>query len=198
MANATNAIISQRKRTFRDRVSRYLPFLTAAAVIVILVAGYLTLVPRYREARVGGRNNLVTTQAKKEALAQQLVDLKQLLANYQQLNQADVLRLEKILPAKKDVAGLFAQLQALADEQQFSVTSINIDHEPEKPAAEPDADHIKKLTLTITLAGQPYPAFKALLDSIEYNLRLLDVNAVYFSPETNNYSLNVFTYYVDD
>ena len=46
--------------------------------------------------------------------------------------------------------------------------------------------------------GQPYPAFKALLDSIEYNLRLLDVNAVYFSPETNNYSLNVFTYYVDD
>lgn len=198
MVHASNAIISQRKRTLRSRVSRYLPFLTAGLVIIILVVDYLSLMPQYQEIQVSGRNNLATQRAKKEALAKQLVDLKQLLANYQRINQADVERLEKVLPTKKDVAGLFAQLQVLADEQQFSLASVNINQEPEKPADQPDADRIKKLTLTITLIGQSYPAFKALLDSIEYNLRLLDVNAVYFSPETNNYSLNVFTYYVSD
>ena len=198
MIHASNAIISQRKRTVRGTVSRYLPLFTAALVIIILVVGYLNLMPQYQEAKINGHNNLALQQAKKEALDKQLVDLKQLLANYRQINQVDVERLEKVLPTKNDIAGLFSQLQTLADEQQFSLASVNIDQEPEKLADQPDADRIKKLTLTITLVGQPYPAFKALLDSIEDNLRLLDVNAVYFTPETNNYSLNVFTYYVSD
>ena len=129
----------------------------------------------------------------------QLQDLEQLIANYQRINQTDVERLEKILPTEQDIAGLFAQLQVLTDEHGFSLESVNINQESEQPGPSANAAAgIKKLTITINVVGPSYPAFKALLDSVEYNLRLLDVNAVYFSPETNNYSVNLFTYYFSD
>ena len=60
------------------------------------------------------------------------------------------------------------------------------------------AAQLQKLTVNVELIGtlgNSYPEVKNFLSDLEKNLRIFDVNAVYFSPDSNTYSVNLFTYY---
>ena len=120
-----------------------------------------------------------------------------MVARYQQISQADIVRLEKTLPLKKDVASLFVQFQALAEKHQFRLLSVNIDDAIDRTAATTAAAGVQQLNVSLNLAGGSYVNLKEFLASIESNLRLFDINAVYFSPDSSSYSMNLFTYYLN-
>ena len=56
---------------------------------------------------------------------------------------------------------------------------------------------MKRLGVSINLLGDSYGAFKRLLEVLEVNVRLFDVNSVFFAPDSDSYSLNFFTYYLE-
>jgi len=184
---------------FKILLSRYYKIITVVLVIAIVALGYYYILePKYQQVGVGGAYNLDNLKNELAQKQKYLEDLKKLEASYQKVSQEKSEKLEKILPKDKDISGLFVQLQALAEEQGLFLDSVSINEVPEAIKGNQAADKIKKLGVSLNLTGSAnsgYGEIKDFLSLLEYNLRLFDVNAVYFSPDSPNYSINLFTYY---
>lgn len=184
---------------FKLILARYYKWLTLLSIIIIIALSYYYILePKYQEVGVGGRYDLASLESELILRNDYLEKLKQLEANYNKIAQADIDKLEKILPEEKDIPGLFVQLQALAEDHGFLLTSVSIGDMPDNTANKKSVATIQKMNISINLIGRgtsSYTEVKNFLSALEYNLRLFDVNAVYFSPDSSEYSINIFTYY---
>ena len=108
MAKMTIGKKTEKNRQFKLVLLRYHKWLTFLVVVLIIVASYyFILEPKYQQVGIGGSYNTETLMEevnKRENYLRQLEELKQ---NYQRVNQAQIAKLEKILPGQKDIAGLF-------------------------------------------------------------------------------------------
>lgn len=183
-------------------VAKYYKLITAVLVIALLALSYyFILEPEYRKLREGGEYNLETLKSDLAQRKKYLEGLKTLIANYQKINQADVEKLKQILPEEKDIAGLFIQLQALAEKNNLLLAGVSINDSAEDKGTSSKIGKIKRLSLSLNLVGGKgkegdYNKIKEFLASLESNLRLFDVDAVFFSPDSPAYSVNIFTYYL--
>lgn len=182
-------------------VFRYYKLITVFLVILIVfLSYYFILEPKYQQVGVGGRYNLDTLKDKLSERERYLENLKKLTANYQKISQADINNLKNILPNQKDIPGIFVQLQALAEEYNFLLSGVSINEVPkEVKKGKESPEKISKLNISLNLIGSGesgnYAELKDFLSALEDNLRLFDVNAVYFTPDSPNYSINIFSYY---
>ncbi len=183
------------------------------SVVLILGLGYFLLLgPKYQELKSGGQFNLKSKQIELKTLERQLADLKALKQNLADLAGQDLSKLRFILPAERDLPGLLVQLEKIASENDFILLSVGLSSasgparldsaRPAKGAVE-DNYGLKKLNLSLALAGGNYPDLLRLLDAFEYNLRLMDVASINFTPvqtssSQSSYSLNLITYYLAD
>ncbi len=182
-------------------IFRYYKLITVFLVILIVfLSYYFILEPKYQQVGVGGRYNLDTLKDKLSERERYLENLKKLTANYQKISQADINNLKNILPNQKDIPGIFVQLQALAEEYNFLLSGVSINEVPkEVKKGKESPEKISKLNISLNLIGSGesgnYAELKDFLSALEDNLRLFDVNAVYFTPDSPNYSINIFSYY---
>lgn len=181
---------------------RYYKLLTIVIVITVVAFGYtFILEPKYREISSGGQYNLETVETELAKRETYLDTLKTLVTNYQNISQAEINKLKKVLPEEKDLPGIFVQFEALAQEYDLFLSSISINEVAEEVKKEKSSrsGKIKKLNVSLSLISikesHDYADIKEFLSALENNLRLLDVNAVYFSPDALDYSVNLFTYY---
>jgi hypothetical protein len=192
---------------------RYHKLLTLFLAIVLLVFSYyFILAPKYQQVGGGGRYNLDTLKEELEKRQSYLKDLQTLISSQRQISQTDLERLAVILPDQKDIAGLFIQLQQLAQNNNLLLASVNINEiaevkppvkssktskKDEKPL--PPTNEPKKLDINLNLLGPTrvsYSEIKNFLADLENHLRLFDVNAVYFTPDLAAWSVNLYTYYL--
>ena len=180
-------------------IIRYYRLVTFILIVVIVALSYhFILEPKYRQVGSGGKFSLAALKQEVVKRQEHLNDLKRLIANYQNISQTDIDRLKKILPKGKDIPGLFVQFQALAEENNLLLASVSINETPETLIAKETAGTISKLDISLDLVGaggSDYEGIKEFLASLENNLRLFDVNAVYFNPDSTVYSVDLFTYY---
>ncbi len=192
-------------RQFKLALLRYYKWLTLLIVIIIVAASYYFIFePKYQQVGVGGSYNTRTLTIEISKRQDYLRQLEKLVQNYQQINQAQIARLEHILPEQKDVAGLFVQFETLAKKNNFVLAGITITEaadEASQGKSKTNPPLIKKLNVSLNLVGveisNSYNEVKNFLDDVEKNLRLFDVNAVYFDADSTNYSVELFTYYFD-
>ncbi|MFA5021889.1 MAG: type 4a pilus biogenesis protein PilO [Patescibacteria group bacterium] len=180
-------------------VLRYYKLVTVLLLIVIgTLSYYFILEPKYQAVGIGGKYNLDTLNQDLNKRQNYLSNLQKLIANYQKISQEQVAKLSEILPPKEDIPDLFIQLQNLAQEQNLLLSSISINEVPDTAQAKNANSQIKKLSISLNLIGgkgDSYSEIKQFLAALEYNLRLFDVNSVYFSPDSPSYTINIFTYY---
>jgi Tfp pilus assembly protein PilO len=177
--------------------SRYYKILALLIVAIVGGVGYYILYPKYQEVSLGGEYSIETLKSERQTRQRYLYELKKLKENYQKINQADIDKLNQILPSDRDIPGLFVQVAALAEDNGFILDSVNISQEAAGRSIKGQAkQEIKKLNISLNLRGSSYQSLKYLLNAIEYNLRIFDVDAVYFSPDSDKYSVNLFTYYL--
>lgn len=184
---------------------KYIKWLTLVVIIIIIsLSYYFILEPKYQQVRLGGSYNAETLTDELGKRKNYLNQLQELNQNYQQFNRSQIDQLEKILPNQKDVAGLFVQLQALAENNNLLLSGVTITETAEEISKNKEKispSHIKKMNISLTLVGvqksNTYQEIKTFLEDLENNLRLFDVNAVYFDAESTNYTVNLFTYYLD-
>ena len=103
------------------------------------------------------------------------------------------------MPADKDVAGLFVQLQEIAEKNNLLLASVNINETPEAITAQDAKSQIKQISVNLGLvnpAVNSYQKIKNFLSDLELNLRLFDISAVYFTPGDKTFSVNLVTYYL--
>lgn len=190
------------KIDFKALFGRFHQKLTIAlAAVILVVGGYFILWPKYQY--VSANSSQVFSALKKEESkrADYVKSLNDLIANYKKVNRQEIGKLKTLLPSDKDFPGLFVQLQGLAEENNFLLSNVSINEMPEgaKTAAVSASAAAKKLSININLIGGKvtgYENFKSFLSSLEKNLRLFDVEAVYFTPQSAKYSLTLFTYYL--
>ncbi len=107
----------------------------------------------------------------------------ELLIKVEQLRQVYDSRKEAInktfylLPVEKDTPGLIVQLEAMASENGLILEGISFTEKVEKGVAT-----YKTLKVSLELYGS-YMAFKSFLEAIEYNVRIMDITSIEFSPE---------------
>lgn len=187
---------------FKLAILRYYKWITVVAVILIFALSYyFVLEPKYQQVGLGGQYNLDSLTEELDKRKVYLEELKKLEANYEKISQDEIEKLEKILPAKKDIPGLFVQFQALAEKHGFLLTSISINDIPQNEKDTQKVANLSRLSISLNLIGRgsgSYDEIKSFLSTIEYNMRLFDVNSVYFSPDSPDYSINLFTYYYEE
>lgn len=175
--------------------ARFYKLLTFLIVILILGGGYLFILePKYRESGQGSKDNLNLSKTELLRRQQHLNQLKKLVDKYNSISPKEISRIKMILPEGKDIPGLFVQFQTLAAKNNLLLSSISFDETP--MGIEKDA--IKKININVDLLGgstNSYQEVKSFIASVETNLRLLDIDSIFFNPESSAYSLTVVAYY---
>ena len=183
--------------------------LTPLAVIAVSIGMYfLYISPSALE--VGA---LMKQKAEYDNVLEKAKELTQkrdeLSASYQNISQADIERLNKIVPEKFDPVVMAHDLSVIAAQNRLSFadfkTSVVNQAERGVVADPQNALPYKVNMVSIKLAGQ-YADFLRFLDNVELNLRLLDIEnldiapltasdkptdtAMQFTLQINTYSLN--------
>jgi len=189
-------------------LNKYLRHLIIFVSLLVLIPAFFYLIlPEYRQASNLSDELLPLKEKKYEELNQYYNDLNKLGKNLEyleQLRQSDFDKLEKILPKKADIAGLFAQVEALFLENGFEVTNLSFTESKVITMADEKVSPIGMVDISLNTQGGGYFDFKELLENIEKHLRIFDVVSINFSniysedeDDTANYDLNLRTYYLN-
>lgn len=110
-------------------LNRYYRLIIIILSLLIIVLGFfLWLKPKYQEMKKLTALQLPLREEKLKELsnyAEELEKLAKNLTDFQTQYQEELQKLEKILPRKADLAGLFAQLEALITANGFELNSVS-------------------------------------------------------------------------
>ena len=167
-------------------------------IIVVIVAAYFVLMPRYNSFR-NLENQLKKEEENLRNRQKSLTDLKELEENYSSA-KLKVKDISNILPKEKQIPELLVQLEALAKENNLVLGSVSL-----ASTAEGEEKAYKSLGISLELAGS-YSNLKKYLDSVEKNMRIMDITSLNFSatpvvaegpPDVFSYTVSMRTYYIE-
>ena len=190
----------RQKITLSVIVSRYYLVVTALIIILVVALGYFfVLKPKYEQISASSGNGTGSISAELEKRQTYLNNLNLLISSFNKINQTEVEKVKKILPSETDIPGLYSQFQTLSEKNNIALASISISEAaPEEGTAINETGGISRLSVNLNLVGSKdsgYNDLKNFLSLLENNLRLFDVNAVYFTPGSPNFTINLITYY---
>jgi hypothetical protein len=177
-------------------INRNLRIILAAFAVALLTVGYFLFIQNTLSTVLTvERASVKTLKVTRDERMRKLSQVRQFVERYEQISAADVDRLARILPRDEEVPLLFNQLPALVTDAGLQLDSVSFSNGADitvgtvSPAADGSAERLtaagKTLRSTVaTLAvsgGTDYTAFKRFLDSVEKNLRLLDITTVSFN-----------------
>jgi hypothetical protein len=140
-----------------------------------------------------------------EAKKAELARLKDLLAVYNSLDKKNIDKINFIAPVKQNKEELFTEINYLVSKSQLVLLSVALsgggayqDRGIFKNTTEKNnqAEKIESVSVNLSISGTDYSAFKALLDLLENNLRLIDVTSLSFDPKSESTTLTMDVYYL--
>lgn len=167
--------------------------------IATSVSGFLVFIqPGLRAVRVQGQSSLESSQRYVEQLQDYLDEIARVKDGLVTFNESQRARLAAIVPRQQDIAGLFVQMQALAQRHGMVLPSVDISAVSAVTAEDgtPAGSGFGELGITFSVSGQDYDRFKRFVNDLQQNLRLFDITVIAFSSaESGPYSLTLKTYY---
>ncbi|HBB56461.1 TPA: hypothetical protein DEW47_01925 [Patescibacteria group bacterium] len=121
-----------------------------------------------------------------------------LLAQYNQISQIDIDRLNIMLPAQPESVKIILQIDNMLRRKGMVLKSIDIKNQEKSSedkvaavAAGVNSDMFSTLPLTISVSGT-YGAFYSFVKDVEQSLRLMDIKKVNFSvSDSDVYNFNI-------
>jgi Tfp pilus assembly protein PilO len=167
---------------------------------VLLLALAAVLFFWYIDPTYGKVKDLLATQAQlDEALsrARELQNVRdQLLSRYNTFPQADMDKLQKLLPDHIDNVRLILDLDSMAAKYGMRVKNVTTDDDNSRAAQGelgPDESAYESVILSFTVTGT-YDTFRQFLADLEKSLRLVDVVGLDFN--ANDTGIYDFTFHV--
>ncbi|MEK7067563.1 MAG: hypothetical protein AAB956_01030 [Patescibacteria group bacterium] len=154
-----------------------------------------------------------TKQAAITNLDAKIKELTQIKNSYLNLSAADIDRIKQMLPAKSEERDLITQINKIVAANGMLLKEINLEDSRTGKAASkgrgiisnaeegaPNAISAKaeEAAVSLEVGGVSYPALKSLLTGLETNLRLIDVDAIKYSPRDESAILVIKAYYQTD
>jgi Tfp pilus assembly protein PilO len=178
---------------------------TILAIIMVLAAvgGFiLFIVPTYNNIQVvREKNSEYEKVVQNAALLEQRLD--DLLKKRTQLSTSQLERLVRMLPTNPDNVKLILEIDALAQAQGVLLQNVRIEQVAQDDrasrAAQTTNPDLGKLQLQFTVSGQ-YPGYVQFVESLEKNLRLMNVQkSSFIAPDDKSsyqYQTTVETYWI--
>ena len=205
--------------------NRYLILILFVLVVGVIISAYFFLLNPKIEAIGLVREQDIETEERRmqnERLVQRIQELAMEYRSIKENRVSDLERMKKILPNEPQIAELFVLADRLADEHSFILAAVNIsdkgeaifENSPEDEAAvQLDEGSLKSLAVNLNITRlleegeesensgeEVYNDFKAYLDDLQKNLRLMDIQTISFgelssSASLAGFSLDIITYY---
>lgn len=195
---------NETRRFFGSRLNNFLidyfKWLVTFLVVAILAVGlFFLILPKYKQVtkKIEAAEN--TLEIKRLQLIAYLDGLNELNDNFKSVSPSDLSKVDEILPSAAASEDLYTHLEAIVKNNGLMLTSLNVAAPEESTlAGEESADkEVKEIKVTMTVEGVSYGSLKALLRSLESNLRLMDVKQVTFAPAEETVALELVTYYFE-
>lgn len=186
-------------RKNNNRVSLFLnlyfnAFLALALIIFLAISYFVVLKPKFDVTLTAIQISIADQQkiyAQEEA---KLAGLRSMAELYKKIDSGDLSKFNKLLPDFYAPEQLFGELEEIISKQGLIVGSISLNPPVETGSAALPAS-VGRLSISLSLGAIDYRGLKNLLNTLETNLRLLDVTKVSFSPEGSAATLEIDTYY---
>jgi len=186
--------------------TKYYRVVIIVVILLIALICYFTFlgpkISKIREYRVFDYKKKQSELTERQ---QYLADLKVLNDHYNQWQQEELEKIEKVLPSTEDYPSIFAQYEKLISDAGYNLTDISI-YKSAETSKKNKADtfslssgNIGVLNIQISVSAPEdygYDNFKTLLNTIENNLRLIDVTSLSFEPNRTSFRLSLKTYYL--
>ncbi|MFH1522738.1 MAG: hypothetical protein ABIE43_02870 [Patescibacteria group bacterium] len=193
---------------------RYFKGFIVFLVFIIFIFGYLLIIkPEYKEiiqvSKLNDeKNNFEYLEKKKE-----LEKINSLLKLYKEVNPIDIKKINLALPEENISEELFSIFESIVLKNGLILTFLTTETEDQlidkgKTIKKPDetitkdeetkdalTNEIGVVKIKLSIGGVDYSSLKNLLNSIENNLRLMDINKVDFAPG-GNVAFEIDTYYL--
>ncbi len=195
---------------------RFFKPLTVLVAIIILAVGYFWIL----KPLMGDLN---TAKAELADVEQQIDNLNQQQENAQIIvdgfTPSEKRLMSLVLPDEFDLPSIIMQLAGLVEANKFVITQVDAEEvKTVMPAldesatavladssalasaetAGPENSKLKRINISLSVAGGDYDALKNLIKLIESSLLIFKVNSIDFSSDKEEYQLNLATYYHAD
>ena len=180
---------------------------------------YFLICPKFKEA--SGASNQVIEQKKMEFIKEynNLQNYKNLIAEFSEISQENVYKIEKMVPNAYTRDDLFTEVTYFLIQNGFKINSINI-FDPSAEAVKVEKGTKRATTeekvanlpayqekistlpstvgawvINLELVNIDYLKVKSLLNLLENNLKIMDVYSLDFYPNSNTLNIGIITYY---
>ncbi|MDD5109717.1 MAG: hypothetical protein PHI63_00700 [Patescibacteria group bacterium] len=188
--------------------TRFYPELVIGSIITVLAVGYFWFLQTgFQQILTQEHYNLESIKADADYLDGHLRDLQLLNDKYSQFNRSAMDKFTAILPVEPDLPGLFVQMEAIAKQSGFLLHNVQFaENKTDNPAtvaseqvvgAVPKISAIASVGIVASVSGGDYFQLNGFLDSLEANMRLLDVESVNFASANGGpYQITLRAYYM--
>lgn len=216
--------VNLKKRRLNNKINSFLNSYFKLVVVIFVVVFFISLInyviiPRFKKVAVSSEEVL---QNKKAELLREysfLQNYKKIIANFSQINEEDIYKTEKMIPARYSREDLFIEVTYFLLENNFKTDLVKISDPLDlAPSEQPDTqgrrkvasnverpeyyDYIVALSpkigtwlVEVELSEVDYPSLKQFLSIMENNLKLMDVYSLDFDPQTKTIKAKIITYY---
>jgi len=193
----------------------FYPVLVLEAVIILFFGYWFILKPQAAKIFKSGAeltNIIQVEQAQLSAYEQQIDNLQKIKDEYTLVSGQDISRLAEMLPAEPALKDLAMQVSRIVEASGLLLQEIDFDQQSlvsssrttsrqpaglkEAAADTGDNSQLGQVILGLNIGGTSYRSLKSLLESLERNLRLIDVQKIKFSPDDGRLDLIIKAYYL--
>jgi len=154
-------------------------------IAAFLIEYFIIINPSLSQLRPGGELDLVSRREILETQRQYLIDLKQLAKESEEINRAELEKINYVLAKNVNVPEVLKQIEILANQSGLELESFSYNFEQES------------LFLRLNFGGGSYAKAKQYLKQIEKNIRIMDVRNIALTKVGNGLSINLQSYYLD-
>jgi Tfp pilus assembly protein PilO len=196
------------KRRVNLILNNYFGFILIGIAIVVLALGYFLLIrPKYdktiKAIDVYNRQEEESFTAKKK----ELLKVRDMLKVYNDIEDDYKKKIYSIAPLRENKEEIFSEVNYLVNRNGLILQSISLSETggraPEEfiPKEEDNyisREEIKKISISLSVRGTDYEAFKNFLSALENNLPMMDVVNLNFDPAGESSTFLIDTYYIQD
>lgn len=187
-------------------------FLIVVLAVIIILPGYLFLL---RPEMSGYNRDKAVIAGKRSGLEQsvhQLLNYKEVSADYDRISPAEADKVNEILPVGVDKPSLYVNIESIVSDAGLTLENVNITESkspvqlkaktkakdlPDKSTPDQIKGELKIATINFSASGVNYSRLKNLLAIIEKNLRLLDVQSLDYNPADGVVTMSLASYYLE-
>ncbi len=171
-------------------LDKYFTGIVVLIIILVFYFGYIYLIDSRLQALISktqesnvNQENILKTQ--RERLSQ----MNKNLDFFKQISIDDIKRPKKVVPDVYPKEKLLGEIEDLVLQNGFLFSNLSIQKESI------DNPHLGVIKIQFTVNNIDYIGLKNFLNTLENNLPLMDILSLNFSPNSENLSLLINTYY---